>query len=67
MEKVNLFWAIVWSVMAILCVVAIFLEPVAFLHVGHFPFVRGDVLARLPENQRNVTFNRRYNERHKEH
>lgn len=30
MEKVNLFWAIIWSVMAVLCFVAIFWNPSHF-------------------------------------
>lgn len=30
MEKVNLFWAIVWSVMAGLCLLAIFWNPSHF-------------------------------------
>lgn len=30
MEKVNLFWAIVWSVVAVLCIVAIFWNPSHF-------------------------------------
>ena len=42
------------------------LEPVAFHHVGNIRFVCRDVLARLPKNQRNVTFNWRYNERRKD-
>lgn len=31
MEKINLVWAIIWSVMAILCLVAIFWNPSHFL------------------------------------
>ncbi len=31
MKKVNLFWAIIWTVMAVLCLVAIFWNPSHFL------------------------------------
>lgn len=31
MEKINLFWAILWSVMAVLCFIAIFWNPAQIL------------------------------------
>jgi hypothetical protein len=31
MEKVNLFWAIIWSIMAVFCLIAIFWNPAQFL------------------------------------
>ena len=41
MEKVNLFWAIVWSVMAVLCFVAIFWNPSHFLTLAISLFMAG--------------------------
>lgn len=34
MKKVNLFWAIIWTVMTVLSVVAIFWNPSHFLTLG---------------------------------
>ena len=42
------------------------LESGPFLYVDHFHCLCDDVLERLQENQRNVTLNRRYDERHKD-